>query len=306
MPLSLIVTADDFGIGLQTSRGILRAHLSGPVTATSLMVVTGDHARASVPLLADAPTLDVGLHLVLTRCGEKPLIARQSSGLVDRDGEFFTNGKLWARAYLGRLDRAGVADEIYAQAALFQKLMGRAPDYVDGHHHSHQLPIVRQALMDVMAGDLLPRVTRTTVEAKCIQQKVSSVRLKRKAAHFLGKTASRDFANIGNDTGTNTGTTNGVWTNESFFGMLSPADLKRPFPWDHYLAALPDAGIIEWVVHPGLPDETLKARDDYNAQRVTELEALTHSQQCHQWEKFRSNLGRKSILHKQGPQHVGG
>src|ERR1019366_8996268 len=113
--LSLIVTADDFGIGLQTSKGIIQAHLHGPVTATSLMSITGDHVRASIPLLADAPNLDVGLHLVLTRCGEKPVMARQSSGLVDRDGEFFSNGKLWIRAFAGKLNQLAVADEIAAQ-----------------------------------------------------------------------------------------------------------------------------------------------------------------------------------------------
>ena len=39
--LALIVTADDFGLGPATSEGIIRAHLEGPVTATSMMVVTG-------------------------------------------------------------------------------------------------------------------------------------------------------------------------------------------------------------------------------------------------------------------------
>src|SRR5438093_12314714 len=81
-PFALVVTADDFGIGRKTSEGIIRAHQHGPVTATSLMSITGDHVRSSIPLLADAPNLDVGLHLVLTNCGEKPLVARESSGFV--------------------------------------------------------------------------------------------------------------------------------------------------------------------------------------------------------------------------------
>ena len=280
--LRLIVTADDFGIGRKTSEGILRAHLHGPVTATSLMVVTGDHVRASIPLLEQAPNLDVGLHLVLTRCGEKPIRARQSSGLVDRDGEFFTNAKLWLRAFAGKLDRVGVADEIAAQAELFHKLMGRAPDYVDGHHHSHQLPTIRHALADVMQHDLLPRITRVTVEPHSIQKKVGSVRIKRMAAHLLGRRAARDFSE------------SQLWANDLFFGMLSPADLARPFPWDHYLDALPQTGNVEWVVHPGLPDETLAGRDDYRVQRATELEALTLGSA--NWEKYRPHLARKSGL----------
>jgi predicted glycoside hydrolase/deacetylase ChbG (UPF0249 family) len=285
-PLSLIVTADDFGIGKKTSQGIIRAHLHGPVTATSLMTVTGDHVRASIPLLDDAPNLDVGLHLVLTRCGEKPVMARQSSGLVDRDGEFFSNGKLWIRAFTGKLDQLAVADEIAAQTELFHKLVGRPPAYVDGHHHAHQLPIIREALLDVMGHDLLPRITRVTVEADSIRGKVGSVRLKRTAACSLGKKAAKAFG------------TRWVWSNDSFFGMLSPADLRRPFPWDKYLAALPASGVIEWVVHPGENDETLVGRDDYHAARKVELEALTSPAGVKAWERFRENLARKSILQK--------
>src|SRR5258708_27131008 len=123
MSLSLVVTADDFGIGRRTSEGIIQAHLHGPVTATSLMSITGDHVRASVPLLADAPNLDVGLHIVLTNCGEKPLVARESSGLIGRDGFFLSNGKLWIKALRGKLDRAAVADEIAAQTEMFHNLV---------------------------------------------------------------------------------------------------------------------------------------------------------------------------------------
>ena len=106
------------------------------------------------------------------------------------------------------------------------------------------------------------------------------------AANFLGKSVIRDFAKTW------------VWTNDSFFGMLSPADLKREFPWDQYLAALPEDGVHEWVVHPGLPDDTLLGRDDYNAHRATELQAMTSPAGVKYWERFRANLARKSVLHR--------
>jgi predicted glycoside hydrolase/deacetylase ChbG (UPF0249 family) len=282
--LSLIVTADDFGIGLKTSEGIIQAHLHGPVTATSLMSITGDHVRASVPLLAEAPNLDVGLHLVLTNCGEKPAMARVSSGLVDHNGEFFTNGKLWLRAMTGKLDRAGVADEIAAQAELFRKLMGRFPDYVDGHHHSHQLPIVRDALLDVIQHDILPPVTRVTREPPGMAWKVRAVPVKRAAARWLGERAAAAFEH------------RWVWTNDSFFGMLAAGDLNRPFPWKSCLDALPTSGVIEWVVHPGLADETLKGRDDYDVARAVELKTLTSPGGVAEWEHLRPNLARKSVL----------
>jgi hypothetical protein len=284
--LSVVVTADDFGIGLQTSKGIIQAHLHGPVTATSLMSVTGDHVRASAPLLADAPNLDVGLHIVLTDCGERPLVARRSSGLIARDGNFLSNSRLWLKAYGGNLDQRAIADEIAAQAEIFVKLLGRRPAYVDGHHHAHQLPIIRRALLDVMEHDLLPRITRVTVEPAGMIRAVPSVRIKRRLADRLGKGAAKAFSQAK------------TWTNDYYFGMLAPDDFHRPFPWDHYLNNLPSSGPIEWVVHPGLPDDTLNGRDGYRAERAKELDALTSPTGVKIWEHLRPMLARKSVLNQ--------
>ena len=282
--LHLICTADDFGIGLATSRGIVRAHRHGPVTATSLMTVTADHARRSVPLLGDCPDLDVGLHLVLTRCGERPLMARGSSGLVGRDGEFLPLRELWWRGLTRRLDRRGVADEIAAQTEQFHKLMGRAPDYVDGHHHAHQLPVVRDALLDVVAAHLLPPVTRTTIEPPSARLRVNGGRPKRAVANFLGRRAAAAFGQ------------RWMWSTDFFVGMIVPRDLRRPSPWSRFLSHLPPAGVVEWCVHPGEPDDSLIGRDGYIAQRAVELEALTNPAGAAAWEPLRSRLTRKSVL----------
>ena len=282
-PFALIVTADDFGIGYETSRGIIQAHLNGPVTATSLMAITGEHLRASLPLLADAPRLDVGLHLGLTNCGEKPLVAGRSSGLVDRQGFFLSNGRLWIRAFQAKLQQTAVADEIAAQAEMFRKLVGRTPDYVDCHHHAHQLPIIRDALAEVIGTGLLPAVTRVTRDPP---EMIGQTRLKRRAANFIGRSAAEIFSAAH------------IWTNDFYFGMLAAADLGRAFPWDRYLKALPRGGVVEWIVHPGLADPTLAGRDDYRAQRSKELDALTSPDGIRYWDELRPFLARKSVLCK--------
>ena len=46
------------------------------------------------------------------------------------------------------LARGGLRAEIRAQLDEFEDTMGCLPDFVDGHHHVHQLPIVRQELLD--------------------------------------------------------------------------------------------------------------------------------------------------------------
>jgi predicted glycoside hydrolase/deacetylase ChbG (UPF0249 family) len=282
--LKLIVTADDFGIGLETSKGILKAHLRGPVTATSLMSITGDHVARSIPLLAAAPNLEVGLHLVLTDCGHPPMTVRKSSGLLTRDGRFHTNAQLWLRALAGIIDKSAVIDEISAQAREFRFLTGRDPAYVDAHHHAHQLPIIRDALAEMMQQHAIPPITRTTIEPPAWRKPVSKTGAKRRLAERIGKAAAESWKR------------RGIAHNDYFFGMLSPAQMSKNFPWKDFLGGLPDSGIIEWVVHPGLPDETLVGRDDYQAGREKELKALTDSTAVEMWEKFRENLARKSEL----------
>lgn len=278
-PLALIVTADDFGFGVSTSRGIIRAHQAGVVTSTSLMVVTGDHAGASIPLLKDAPNLEVGLHLVLTGPAQKPLVAGRTSGLVTRDGTFNPLGKLLWIAWHRKLDRNAVFDEICAQAERFTALLGRPPAYVDGHHHSHQLPVIREALVDAMKLGVLPKITRCTLEPPSIRSNVSGSRLRRAVMHRLGSTAQSTFADAG------------IWMNDSCFGMIGARDLCQPQPWADYFKHLPDSGAIEWFVHPGERDDSLVGRDSYIGERQNELVALVrlgNSPEWATWAKLRT------------------
>jgi len=281
--LALVVTADDFGIGRATSEGILEAHLHGPVTATSMMVVAGEHVRQSLPLLENAPTLDVGLHVVLTRCGHRPLVAKTASGLLDRDGNFLTNAKLWLRAFSGRLQQAAVAEEIAAQAELFQRLLGRRPSHVDAHHHAHELPMIRRALLDVIGRGLLPAITRCTIEPPDVRRRVRFAKSRRMAANYLGHRARRLFDK------------NRVWANDFFVGMLPTGAIDHQSVWQSYLANLPSAGVVEWIVHPGKPDESLAGRDDYQAGRASELQILTQPDAA-VWLSLRPILTRKSQL----------
>jgi chitin disaccharide deacetylase len=286
--MKLIVTADDFGIGLETSKGILEAHLRGPVTATSLMTITGEHAERSIPLLAAAPKLEVGLHLVFTNCGHRPLKAQKSSGMVARDGTFFSNGRLWIQAFRGKIEREAALEEISAQARKFRHLTGRDPAYVDGHHHAHQLPMIREALAELMEKGEIPRVTRVTVEPPSFKKPFSRVGMKRRMAEQLGKGAAEYWK------------PRDIRHNDFFFGMLSAGQTREEFPWREYLERLPDAGVVEWVVHPGMADETLVGRDDYLAERESELEALTSAAAAKVWEKYRGNLARKSEVFGRG------
>jgi predicted glycoside hydrolase/deacetylase ChbG (UPF0249 family) len=294
-PEALIVTADDFGFGVATSRGIVRAHQAGVVTSTSMMVVTGDHAAASVPLLEDAPKLEVGLHLVLTGRAQQPLIAGKSSGLVGRDGGFHPLGKLMWQAWRRRLDANALFDEICAQARKCEALLGRRPAYVDGHHHAHQLPVIREALVRAMQQVALPAVTRCTIEGPSVRAMVRGSGMRRAIMHQLGTAAQPVFKAAG------------VWSNDSCFGMIGTREMARgldhdPNLWSAYLPHLAKSGVVEWFVHPGERDTTLVNRDSYIEQRATELESLSRLGSSPAWSKWAVVLTTKAAAVNKFPK----
>lgn len=105
---------------------------NGRVHALSCQV--GGPAWASaVPRLRILHEPHLGLHLDLT---EHPLRmpARRLPAVIATS---------LRRGHDPRL----LADEIRAQLDRFESMLGRAPDFVDGHQHVHQLPQVREALL---------------------------------------------------------------------------------------------------------------------------------------------------------------
>ena len=227
------------------------------------MLVTGDHVKASVQLLDEAPKLKLGLHLVLTDVGSCALAATHSSRLVNSQRRFLSIQQLYFRCVSKKIDASAVFDEICAQTELFQKLVGRAPAHVDGHHHVHQFPVIRQAMIRAMRAGVLPRVTRRTVEPPGTLARAGSCRARRVILNLLGQAASADFRR------------EGISMNDHFFGVIGEENLREGNPWEEYLAALPPRGSVEWMVHPGFYDESLLGRDSYIKGRMLELAALT-------------------------------
>jgi predicted glycoside hydrolase/deacetylase ChbG (UPF0249 family) len=60
--------------------------------------------------------------------------------------------KLIASAYARTLDPAAMRTELHRQCRRFERLFQRRPDFVDGHQHVHQLPVVREALLNVLTA----------------------------------------------------------------------------------------------------------------------------------------------------------
>ncbi|MBI4611384.1 MAG: ChbG/HpnK family deacetylase [Candidatus Rokubacteria bacterium] len=135
----LIVNADDFGLTVGVSRGILEASRHGIVTSTTLLV----NLPVSVELLAElkATRLGVGLHLNLT-LGRPLSPASAVPSLVDAEGKFVRD----ARQAAARAKPDEAERELEAQVAAFATLLGRAPTHLDSHHHVGRHSPIREIL----------------------------------------------------------------------------------------------------------------------------------------------------------------
>lgn len=139
-PVKLIVNADDFGYTERVSAGIMRAHRDGIVTATTLMT-NAPHTTGAAAFARATPSLDVGVHLVVTF--DRPLVdpARVRS-LVDRDGNFLRPRELLSR----EIDRDEALTEYRAQYRKASELLGREPTHLDSHHWVHDHPALEWAI----------------------------------------------------------------------------------------------------------------------------------------------------------------
>jgi predicted glycoside hydrolase/deacetylase ChbG (UPF0249 family) len=192
-------------------RAILALASRGIVTAASAMVLSPrwpDAARR----LKDADA-DCGLHLDLT----SPFAALpfSATGLA----------RLIAKAYAEALPAPHLGATIERQLDLFERGLGRMPDFVDGHQHVHQLPGVRKALLGALSRRYGPEAKETGI--RICQPRV----WRGLKAHIVGALGGRRLAEAAGRSGHK--------LNSDFAGVydFSPnADLRAC--WRRWLGAL--------------------------------------------------------------------
>lgn len=128
------VCADDFGMAPAVDQAVLRLAERRRLSGTSCLV-DGDSFIQNAPLLRQT-RLQKGLHLNFTEFAATP-------GVYAMPLKRVILGSL-----LQRLDTARVKASIARQCDLFEASLDQGPDYIDGHQHVHQLPQIRDALLD--------------------------------------------------------------------------------------------------------------------------------------------------------------
>lgn len=258
----LLVTADDFGIGVETSRGILDLAARGVVTSTVLLV-NSPFAEASVRLWKSlGGPVELGWHPCLTL--DAPVLPPgRVPTLVDADGRFRPLGAFLKNLIRGRVAAGEIEAELQAQYDRFRELVGHAPMNVNAHHHVHVFRPVGAALARVLAGQSRRPFVRRVIESPRTLALVPGARLKRVLLSRFGGRAARRHDWPGND---------------RLIGVTNPPCVHRPTFFTRWLRrAVGNA--VELTCHPGYLDASIDGRDGTLAdgqlhRRAAELERL--------------------------------
>jgi predicted glycoside hydrolase/deacetylase ChbG (UPF0249 family) len=244
---SLFVVADDFGIGPETSRGILDLARRDRISAT-VMLVNSPHAQHAIDAWNAAKRpLEVGWHPCLTL--DRPLLPReQVASLVDRHGAFLSLGQFLLRSRIGRIDPEQVRRELHAQLARFIQLTGATPRLVNFHHHLHVFAPVDRILLQILSELNVRPYLRRVVESMDTLLRIPGGRLKRFFLAWNGRHAGATLA------------TDGWPTNDSLAGISTPASVLDAQYLTRWLRQI-RGNVVELTCHPGHRDETLIGRD---------------------------------------------
>jgi chitin disaccharide deacetylase len=145
---TIILCADDFAMTPGISKGICELLKKKRLSATSCMTISPLWSEYSTWLKPFKEHADIGLHLTLT---DFPSLSNLS--FTDSKGRLPPFKKLFKLAYGNRLNNKEITMEFQSQFEAFQKEFGSMPDFIDGHQHIHQLPVIRKSVIELFKNN---------------------------------------------------------------------------------------------------------------------------------------------------------
>ncbi|MFO9525544.1 ChbG/HpnK family deacetylase [Legionella pneumophila serogroup 1] len=136
---NIFLCADDFGLNHGITQGILKMARLQRLSAVSCIVNASSFDVDAPDLLALKNGVRTGLHFNLT----------EGYFLSHPDKLCFGLRELLIRSHLGILNSRLISDELNTQLDHFIKVMGKLPDFIDGHQHIHQFPGIRRIIIDM-------------------------------------------------------------------------------------------------------------------------------------------------------------
>jgi predicted glycoside hydrolase/deacetylase ChbG (UPF0249 family) len=266
---SLIVTADDFGIGPATSQGILDLAVQARISAAVLLVNSPYAQEAVQDWRRAAKPMELGWHPCLTLDGPV-LPPNQVPSLVDPEGMFWPLGKFIGRLYAGRVSASEIRAELTAQYHRFVAMVGNVPTVINSHHHVQVFPPIGAILCQLLASCRPPPYIRRVREPWWMLTRIPGARLKRLCLSLMGRRNARGQTRAG------------FPGNDWLAGITDPPCVEDPEFLTRWLSHVPGR-VVELTCHPGYLDATLIGRDctatDGQLQRRVREWHLLHQQE---------------------------
>lgn len=248
--------ADDYSQTPAISQGILKLLQEKRLSATTCMTNSPYWTVHGPWLKTFVGEVDIGLHLNFTE--GNPLTPALS--LTDH-GQFIALPKLLIQAQLGKLNTQAITTEINAQLDQFITVMGKLPDFVDGHQHIHHFPMIREVLLKTYKDRL--QANGRYLRSVAYKNGLLSLSLKKLALQITGAHHFQQQLIKQN-----------IPHNNSFSGVYHfKDDINYRSLFLGFLAEIKNGGLI--MCHPGLAtDNTATDHDPISKNRAIEFQYL--------------------------------
>lgn len=254
------VTADDVGIGTRQDEAVVELAEGGSLNAVSIMVTGEPLASGLVDRLEAIAGLSIGLHLNLTD-GKSVSESREVETLVGTDGRFIGLAKLQRKWLTLRLQPSHLREEVRQQIRLFQDRFPRM-DHVDTHRHVHQIPLIANALANIVpSGTRVRNLKRLWISTGSVAKRRPRIRIV--LENFLKSRSAFAFRTAGLPM------EDGLVTPEP---TIRANSLKAVFEWIQVVKRIPP-GKWELNFHPGWNDSELELLKDVDFRQAWQRHA---------------------------------
>ncbi|HAJ70830.1 MAG TPA: hypothetical protein DCO68_01985 [Methylophilaceae bacterium] len=172
----LIVCADDFAQSEEIDSAIVALIEKNRLSATSCLTLSPRWLEASKRITPEIRSkAAIGLHLDFTQ------YAQPKRGLP----------KLIMCTYLRLLSTQKIKATIHSQLDAFEQALNTPPDYIDGHQHVHQLPQIRDALVEILCQRYPQKKPWLRIAKPPMQDGIKAVVIGLLGSHALAAQAER-------------------------------------------------------------------------------------------------------------------
>jgi predicted glycoside hydrolase/deacetylase ChbG (UPF0249 family) len=236
MPMKhIVLCADDYGLNASVSQGIIDLLQRKRLSAVSCLTTSPLWPEEAPRLKPFREQVDLGLHFNLTEGKPLSLAYRERYG-----DQFLPLSRLIIQAFLRKWELSLIEAECQAQLDRFVAELGFLPDFIDGHQHIHQLPVIRDAVLRVYEKSLRSKKAYLRSVGNMVSSAGVWSKIKQTIIYLCGSAAFQSLLKK-----------HAIPHNRTFAGIYSfPEAHQYPQLFPLFLKKSADQGLI--MCHPGL------------------------------------------------------